>query len=1169
MLKRVLLGLDSLHPETWTTHDVEDVCAFLKEQFGDKFPDTGKIYDRVVTQATDVTPYDEITIQRLQELEGPLFIVVYPGWVALPYIIGALLAVAGLLLVKPNVPQPPTATERNNQVQSPNNGLSDRTNTARINARIPDIYGTVRSTPDLLSAPYKIFQNNREVEYAYMCIGRGEYEISDVRDGDTLIANIPGSSAIVYGPYNSPNNYDPNFPDDNAPQLTIGTLVRSPVLSVKRSNSVNGQVLRPPNTAAYVGTGNVRFRAPNLIELPPTAVDDFTKYFVDGDTIVISDGSMTSGSAVTQRIVCRTTSVDLVQEHSPTSKTYSTSGGSLVFETNNSVETALSVTQALFVVGATIIISTIKEASRSGLAGYLDGSYVISDVSLQGPNNSTEQSWNAPTLFVVKLTSASSVNAHWGSLDTSGGIKTAYEFTLDVTMPASASYNLDLDGTYVAVAVTSNGITLDDPVSVNSDWSIVATHVVTPYLSPTLTATGDKWIGPFILEDVNLIEIYSNFFASNGLYTDDGTTQTGVSIDLQLEATPVDSSDEATGAAEVFQITLQGSSFLKESVAITLSAHPSTFQGRCAIRARRVTESDDSFTGTVVDEVVWRDAYSVAQVAASDFGNVTTVFSVTYATASALAVKERKLNMLVQRKLPQPTVDVDGNIIGFTNALTGTNNAAFIIFAVCRDRYIGNRQLAEIDIPNIMQALGPIGDVATYFGDGLPIEFCYTFDDNNISFEETVQAIANACFCVAYRRGNVIKLSFEQQTIDSTLLFNHRNKVPGSEHRTINFGFLDDNDGIEYIYVNPADDSVISIFLPQDYPATNSKKVQSVGVRNHLQAYFQAWRTWNKIQYQNTQVEFDATQEADLLITNDRILVADNTRTLTQDGEIIAWDSAFTLTLSQIPNLTVFGSYVIHLQHYDGTVGVYDITAGPEANQVVLGTAPALPPVTDNDSFAKTTYTISGEFEDLQTAFLVTEKTATNGLTATVNGINYSDNYYLNDLDFINGIITEQGYGPGGGFVSATGSPYPSTGADPQTINITSALSFSSPFNGTWETDTTGYCSPESPEGSGGSTDLTSLTKLTETAGLVAVGLFNSTNLLFVLEEGLSLAQDYFTSLTITKTGGVTHTYNSADATFDLLNTNGSPGGDIPTWIWSGASADFVVGVVTSIVVTY
>lgn len=1017
MLKHVTVALDTLQPDTWTRHEVEDLGAFLKEHFGERFPPTARIYHHSLVAGNDVTPVNEKEVEYLFSLPGPFYVWVYPGWAYVPYIIGALLAVAATLLIKPTIAAPPIVTQRNEQTPSPNNGLSDRQNTPRINGRIPDIYGQVRSTPDLIASPYKIFENGREVEYAYMCVGRGAYDVSDIRDGDTLCANIVGASVDVYAPYTSPNS--------GAPQLRIGVGFRSPVLNTRRSNSINGQVLRPPNDATLVGDKNIRFVTPNMIVAESNSNIDFTKYFAADDVITVTDAIQAGAGAVNgpSNLNFYGTAAHTLN-FAPLLPSTFDGGGFLVF----SVDGPNATLPLGIVVGAHITVhqhvnpdSGLKEIFTTtsgvlthvkGSAANMEGTYVITQIV----NYFTDLVGGIA--IACLLDNPAAVNANWATYWQVHPFAGAF-WPVVTTELNQGTGGFDLEGAYTALSVNSTVIILDDPHSVASDWSVIDSQGSSGLMSPTLSTSGQKWVGPFIMDSVGdepTNGLFANFVALNGLYWDNGTDQTGVTITVLIEITAVDAADTPIATPQIDQVQLTGSSTLKETVLATLKSKFLGYSGRVSVRASRLTFSNTGFTGTVVDEVRWRDLYSVAPVSELNFGNVTTIACVTFATASALAVKSRKLNLLVTRKIPSR---VSGNT--FSTDLTATLSAADIFMAVCRDRYIGNRLIEEVDVDSVYNT---IAAVSTYFGNVVATQFCYTFDNDNMSFEETVAAIADAVFCIAYRRGNVIKLSFEKRTTDSTLLFNHRNKVPGTEKRTVTFGFLNDNDGIEYTYVDPKDDSIISIFLPQAFPATNSKKVESVGVRSHLQAYFHAWRIWNKIQFQTMQIEFDATQEADLLINNDRVLVADNTRAHIQDGEVLAVNGS-EITLSQVVDLTVYGAYNIFLQLYDGTTQSIVVTAGSAPNKVVLATAPLLDLVVADNTFARTTYLIVGDEEKQQTAFLLTEKSANAGLTSTVTCTNYDNRYYANDPDFTNGVIGGGGYGSSGGFTGGTGNEYP------------------------------------------------------------------------------------------------------------------------------------------------
>ena len=354
-----------------------------------------------------------------------------------------------------------------------------------------------------------------------------------------------------------------------------------------------------------------------------------------------------------------------------------------------------------------------------------------------------------------------------------------------------------------------------------------------------------------------------------------------------------------------------------------------------------------------------------------------------------LAVKSRKLNCEVTRKIP---TRISGST--FTTALSATNRADEILAFVCLDPSIGNRPVEQIDFDNIYDTVQAVRD---YFGFDEAIEFNYTFDKQNLSFEETVQIIANAIFCTGYRQSNKIQISFEEATEDSVLLFNHRNKIPETEKRTFSFGKKNEHDGVEFEYVDPdANDAVKTIFIPSDKSAINPKKVESLGIRSKELATLHAWRIYNKIIYQNIAVEFEATQEASILINNDRILVADNTRTGTQDGEIEAQSGLF-LTLSNKPIFETNVEYVIQLQHYDGTTETIEIDYKDNDYEIVLMQAPRQSLSVNENNFAKATYNILKADSPREKAFIITEKDNISNLTSRISAINYSFEYYKND----------------------------------------------------------------------------------------------------------------------------------------------------------------------------
>lgn len=573
----------------------------------------------------------------------------------------------------------------------------------------------------------------------------------------------------------------------------------------------------------------------------------------------------------------------------------------------------------------------------------------------------------------------------------------------DILVIANSEYatGKNLDGTYTILSVTNSQIILSNPSAVNANWNDLATlpEQKTSNLSPHLTTDSVKWVGPFDLNMKERDRILVNIRANNGLYRVGKNTgnQYKETVTFQIEIKQLDSSGNPTGLTQTYDGSISGSSSARDAVGTTVD-FVTSFTGPCRIRIRRTSETNTHKGDQYSDTIKVTELYAVESLYSYSFGNVTILRTRTYSTASALAVKERKTKLLVERELPRRNPDNT-----FTSELYPTSLASDIFCAVALDKTIGNRQLSELDVSNIYNT---IDSVRSYFGTDLAAQFCYTFDDNNISFEETAMAIADAVFCKAYRRGSSIKLTFEKETDSSVMLFNHRNKLPGSETRTATFGYINDNDGVELDYISPEDDAKVTYYVPADQSAVNPKKLDTIGVRSKVHAHFLAYRAYNKIIHQNITTEFIATHESNLLLLTDRILNSDNTRPIIMEGEVNNVNG-LELTLSQSVNFESGKSYSIFLQLSDSTVESIPVSVGSTSKKVILQNAPRLPLVTDSDKYAKTVYQIVASDDTRQLAFIVSEKEPDTPYTNTVRAINYDSRYYANDKDFINGIISE------------------------------------------------------------------------------------------------------------------------------------------------------------------
>ncbi|NUF23610.1 hypothetical protein HUN23_12610 [Acinetobacter oleivorans] len=791
-----------------------------------------------ISFANEVTPKNAHDLKQLDFLPGTFIVIENPK--GMPALIAAIVSIVLSVAIAFLMPAPSIAqtTQNNNQSSSANNELSNRENKMRVNGRIADIYGAAWDTPDLIAVPYKVYENNVEVEHLVGCIGRGHYHIKGAYDGETNIVDIAGASVEVFRPGVDIISGQPYF--------SLGSEITTPPLTVQHQNSVNGQILRPADTQSLEGTNYLQFAYPNEILRAAANNTDLTTKFVSNDRVEITNASFT---------------------------------------------------------------------------------------------------YNGQTY--------------------------------------------DLNGTYSVLSVADDRMALSNPAAVNPNWLKLKelTNQQTGALSPKLSSIGEKWIGPFILDNLERSRVIFNFVANNGLYTvSSGGNQAAVNVTIEVEVTPVNESGAAIGNPMLKQIILKGSAKSRQTVGATLDMV--TFQGRCSVRARRLTPTPA--VTTVVDEVKWQALYGAYPLQSTMYEHETVFRARTYATTGALSVKSRKINFDLQRMLPTYKNGA------MTAELFPTSSFADALVSMALDDKIGRRTVDEIDVENIYRTYN---DIVDYFGTPLAAEFCTTIDDTNLSFEELVTNLCDAVFCTAYRQNNKLKIYFERPTDNSVLLFNFRNIIPDSYKHDLTLGMMDDYDGLIYEYTDPADDSRINIYLP-DKGVKNPKEVKSVGVRNKWQARFNAYRLWNKLRFQRKSITFDAAPESELLVLRDRIAVADYRNGIHQSGDVVKQEGLI-LTLSHDVDFIAGKSYVIYLQMGDGTVDLLPITAGSAKNKVVLGRLPNGALKLSPDDFVNTIYTVVNDDTKDSLPYLVAKKDPVDKFSNTITAVNYDVRYYLNDKDFI------------------------------------------------------------------------------------------------------------------------------------------------------------------------
>lgn len=141
-------------------------------------------------------------------------------------IVAAIAAVAAIVLI----PKPKAPNAIGDQKDSSNNKLTGQTNIARLYQAKPDIYGCVRSYPDIVNPSGSEYINNVKYVEHLFCIGTGYYDLNNFKYDQTSLDKIIGTTYKVYEPGDIIPEVRYQFP----------------------SAEVNGQELTPPNLAGDV-----------------------------------------------------------------------------------------------------------------------------------------------------------------------------------------------------------------------------------------------------------------------------------------------------------------------------------------------------------------------------------------------------------------------------------------------------------------------------------------------------------------------------------------------------------------------------------------------------------------------------------------------------------------------------------------------------------------------------------------------------------------------------------------------------------------------------------------------------------------------------------------------------------------------------------------------------
>ncbi|MBB5411912.1 hypothetical protein HDG34_005878 [Paraburkholderia sp. HC6.4b] len=860
-------------------------------------PEGLRVYLGHCSEGSDIT-HD---VAALMETEGEFEVCIMPGDPTFGVLTAVLIASLAVGVVMGVMAKKAAAPANANRTQSsPTNGLSGRSNMARVNQRRTDIRGRVSaSVPDQLMVPYTKFVNNIEYEWSYMAVGVGRYATGNVRDGDTLLDSIPGSGIAFYGPGTSPNLGEP--------YATSGTPITDILWNVSQSSTINGQTLLAPNAIGANGATVtlVPTDQGKRIEVRPAAgvSFNFSSFISIGSELEIADGIVMVGIGLVNV-------VEYDREVGEVTRSFTANG-------YRSVDLSFD----------GYVVTNILDAFTVIVTG--------------GP------AWPAPS--------------EWGGMGYGGSFYSVMSFAT----PPAVGYPLPGAGGQ----------------TVYSDSSTAYPGQSASFMMPAMTVSAisrARQVGAQVVPGSQ--EAWINLIAQSGLYKDDGrnTFDNPVTVTISLYETV---KGVETGAFVSEQATVQSNG--RDNAALTVVI--GIPYAECTVYVGRITPTDLDFSGSVVDELKWRDLFSATAVPAMAFGDMTTIHVLRQATTGALAVRSPGISLDATRIITY------GDTAGSPNP-----NFADVIWDMALDPRLGRLSSSQVDHDGLWETMG---QAYAHFGSWEPIEVGYAFDTTDITFEESVSLICNAVNVTPYRMGGVLKFQFEGPQSTSAMQFVHRNKWPGTDTRTRSFTADQLYDGVELTYRDDEAGIPTVIRRPANDIAANPKRIEVSGCITPRGAAIRASREYNKLLYGRVSVQFDSFGIARSCLPSMRVDVADGTRGPTQDGEVID-QQGLTVFLSQPVTFTPGESHSIVLTRRDGSIEGIPCTPGADANSVVLGRAPL------EDLFvgyleAKTMYNFGSDTALKAEAMLVqtvAPQIQDGAEHITITCINYDDRYYQDDL---------------------------------------------------------------------------------------------------------------------------------------------------------------------------
>ena len=895
------------------TVECEDVLKELSSRYA-TFPKTARIYHEQVSEQTDVTPADKHGVERLQKLQGDFYVVHYPEYEAIPYIIALIAAVVAAVALhnKPKVALEEKSDNGNNNVTK----LSTRSNKNRYGERIADIYGTVKYYPDLLANSLIFDDINTKYEITKMCVGLGNYVVNDFKEGEELISGKNGECVYaeyikdgvvaerviynennlynamdikglldMYSSYLKVNNKD-LVPLRRAFNLQAGTYTYFQIVDNRLTLQIK-TIEKNENikVSQYYKTGDI-------LNIATTTNDESTYYQI----LMKGNLDFNRGSI---RILVKTNSQESTDK--------------FMDWVNNRVDN-------LFIPSLTYLFWS-----------QINGKTYTRTIRINGKVKAVRHfNMSAAIVFekdAIKMLS----NYERSSGDqetTSIPLKTIQG--LQVTLKPTTDL---IDGNFVVSSVEEERLWLD--LQPNAKVELTRGYLSEAEASTKTRITSvntDSYKKSYVFESRdNVRRLLVSLNAPQGLYSmdKDSGRQNALAPEYGIKIYDITSGE--TLYHEDTKI-FRGESKTKRALSLQFElvrTLPNDHRFRVDIYCK---------TGFVEGDNVIQDVYVDAIQLLRDINyngmpECVVITTITRSGADAALTTQRSFNLIVTRKLP--ILPAFGDIPPASYPIA--------IYDIITNPLIGGMQAENVDVPSLIKSFK---DNEAYFGHNGYCWFNYAFKDDNISMEEMLLAVSAVCPVKIKRVGSKFYFEADLPMVAPKLLFNHRNILPNSVKKTYNFGVDKDYDGVEIKFVDKDQDYVERTIQLPNSGLTKPRKVTLNGCTHEGHARMLGWREWNGLKFRSKTIQLDALQESNILTTGDFVIVPDEliiNNHVISSGEILEV-SGLKLTLSQPCNLqSEEAETVIIVQHSDGVIEAIECVVNDKTPYLWLNKAPRTP----------------------------------------------------------------------------------------------------------------------------------------------------------------------------------------------------------------------------------